>query len=37
VSHHPDESVLEEDVEPAIEAMHAAVLCLAEGYEAARR
>jgi allantoate deiminase len=37
VSHHPDESVLEEDVERAIEAMHAAVLCLAEGYEAARR
>ena len=32
VSHHPDESVLEEDVERAIEAMYAAVLCVADGY-----
>ncbi|NUR60485.1 MAG: allantoate amidohydrolase [Catenulispora sp.] len=32
VSHHPEESVLEADVALAIDAMHAAVLSLAEGY-----
>jgi allantoate deiminase len=32
VSHHPGESVLEADVALAIDAMHAAVLDLAEGY-----
>jgi allantoate deiminase len=32
VSHHPEESVLEADVALAIDAMHAAVLDLAEGY-----
>ena len=33
VSHHPEESVLEADVALAIDAMHAAVLRLAETYE----
>ncbi len=33
VSHHPAESVLEQDVALAIDAMHAAVLHLAETYE----
>ena len=33
VSHHPDESVREDDVALAIEAMHAAVLSLAESHE----
>ena len=33
VSHHPEESVLEADVALAIDAMHAAVLNLAESYE----
>jgi allantoate deiminase len=32
VSHHPEESVLEADVALAIDAMHAAVLSLAERY-----
>jgi allantoate deiminase len=33
VSHHPEESVREDDVALAIDAMHAAVLSLAESYE----
>ena len=33
VSHHPEESVLEADVALAIDAMHAAVLNLAESYD----
>ena len=32
VSHHPEESVLEADVALAIDAMHTAVLGLAERY-----
>ena len=36
VSHHPDESVLEDDVRLAIDAMYAAVLSLAESRNAAR-
>ena len=37
VSHHPDESVLEDDVARAIDAMYAAVLNLAQEYQAAPR
>jgi allantoate deiminase len=33
VSHHPEESVLEDDVALAIDAMHAAVLSLAESWD----